>query len=201
MRFFRKLFKPLINRYKGYYGERQVKKELKPFIDFSYHKLINGIRLLGNDGKTFEIDHIDIRRNGIFCIETKNYIGRIYGNEKQEKWVQCLNNNEKNYFYNPLWQNNSHIKQLKKELNYGYEIYSVVVFVKNNAHKTRIENVVNFDELKQYLKGFNGGKKLYSKGEVKEIYNVLKQASDNDIISKKDHIKNVKKRKKKYNYK
>lgn len=196
MRFFRKIFKPLINKIKGIQGEKKVKKELNPLFDFSTHKLINGVRFICRNGYSIEIDHIDIRKNGIFCIETKNYSGKIYGSEQQENWVQCLNNNQKNYFYNPLKQNYSHINQLKKELDYKYEINSIIVFVQDNADKVEINNVVNLCDLKNYLKNFNNGKKIYSKKEIKKIYNILMMASDNEKISHRQHIKNIKKRNK-----
>ena len=51
-----------------------------------------------NDGqietldKTPNYDQYDIviNENGVFVIETKNYSGRIYGQENQHEWTQVL---------------------------------------------------------------------------------------------------------------
>ena len=67
----------LSNRIKGTIGELKVKKKLTPLLfGRVYHRLINNLLLLDENGKSHQIDHIEIRENGIFCIETKNYIKR-----------------------------------------------------------------------------------------------------------------------------
>ena len=43
-----------------------------------------------DNGKTSQIDHIVINSEGVFVIETKNYAGRIYGNDNQLEWTQVL---------------------------------------------------------------------------------------------------------------
>jgi hypothetical protein len=57
------------------------------------------------DGSTTEIDLIMIDETGIYVFESKNYSGWIFGDEKRKNWVQTLENRQKNYFYNPIWQN------------------------------------------------------------------------------------------------
>lgn len=75
----------LSNRIKGTVGELKVKKKLTPLLfGRVYHRLINNLLLLDENGKSHQIDHIEIRENGIFCIETKNYIGIITGQENSE---------------------------------------------------------------------------------------------------------------------
>lgn len=183
---------PSINNAKGKIGESKVNKKLNPLLFGKVeHRQINNLIIMDNMGKTHQIDHIEIRENGIFCIETKNYIGLIYGSENQEKWTQVLYNGEKNQFYNPLKQNNSHIYHLSMVLNRKYRLNSVVVFVQNNADKVHCANVVNLKDLKDYLKNFNDGTR-YTVREMDEIYNTLLEAN-NPQISNKVHIMNVKK--------
>ena len=183
---------PSINNAKGKIGEAKVDKKLNPLLFGKVeHRQINNLIIMDNMGKTHQIDHIEIRENGIFCIETKNYIGLIYGSENQEKWTQVLYNGEKNQFYNPLKQNNSHIYHLSMVLNRKYRLNSVVVFVQNNADKVHCSNVVNLKDLKDYLKNFNDGTR-YTVREMDEIYNTLLEAN-NPQISNKVHIMNVKK--------
>ena len=94
--------------------------------------------------------------NGIFCIETKNYIGWIFGSENQDKWTQTLYNGEKNQFLNPLKQNKSHIYHLSKVLGGKYKINSLVVMVQNNASKVEASNVINLNDLRMQIPLYRG---------------------------------------------
>lgn len=183
---------PAINNVKGKIGEAKVDSKLNPLIFGKVeHRQINNLVIIDDNGKTHQIDHIEIRTNGIFCIETKNYIGWIYGNENQEKWTQTLYTGEKNYFYNPLKQNRSHIYHLSKALNNKYRINSVVVMVNNNADKIECENVINLNYLKTYLKNFDNGIH-YTIEQMDEIYSELVKIN-NTQVTNKEHIENIKK--------
>ena len=71
----RKATKPLRAKRHGEQGERKVDSKLNPLIFGKVeHRLINNLILVDENGKSHQIDHIEIRENGIFCIETKNYI-------------------------------------------------------------------------------------------------------------------------------
>ncbi len=143
-----------------------------------------------DNGRSHQIDHIEIRHNGIFCIETKNYSGFIFGSENSQKWVQCLRNGKKNYFYNPVKQNKSHAFYIKKILGNNYNVHSIIVFTQNNADKINISNVINLCDLKNYLENFNSGSN-YSIEDINNIYNKL--ISANKDISKSEHIENINK--------
>lgn len=83
--------KPIRAKVHGAHGERKVDSKLNPLIfGIVEHRQINNLILVDDNGKSHQIDHIEIRENGIFCIETKNYIGWIFGSENQEKWTQTL---------------------------------------------------------------------------------------------------------------
>lgn len=183
---------PAINNAKGKIGEAKVDSKLNPLIFGKVeHRQINNLVIIDDNGKTHQIDHIEIRTNGIFCIETKNYTGWIFGNENQEKWTQTLYNGEKHHFYNPLKQNRSHIYHLSKVLNNKYRINSVVVMVNNNADKIECENVINLNYLNTYLKNFDNGIH-YTIEQMDEIYNELVKIN-NTQVTNKEHIENIKK--------
>jgi len=75
------------------------------------------------------IDLVVATRVGIIVFEVKDFSGWIYGKGNQTKWTQVLAyGNEKYRFYNPLMQNNTHIKQLRQKLKENVPFYSVVVF-------------------------------------------------------------------------
>lgn len=184
------VFKDEINNYKGRVGEAKVNKKLNPLlIGKVEHKQINNLILMDQNGKSHQIDHVEIRHNGIFCIETKNYIGWIFGDENQEQWTQTLYNGEKNRFVNPLKQNNAHIYHISQVLEKKYKINSVVVMVQNNAKNIKSDKVVNLNDLSSYLKKYNDGT-CYSSEEIEYIYNKLNSAHVN--ISNREHVKNIK---------
>lgn len=176
---------------RGNFGEFQVQHQLKKssFIDAEHH-LINNLVLLDKNNKTTEIDHIEIRHNGIFVIETKNYSGLIFGKEKEQYWTQVKYRYQRQ-FLNPLMQNNYHIHCLNKILKYRYKINSIVVFTQNNAPKSKIDNVLNLYQLRDYLDNFNDGT-YYQLQEMDEILQTLLKAGGN--LTKKDHLNNLKNR-------
>lgn len=185
----KEITKPCVNDFKGKVGEIKVDRKLNPLLFGRVeHKQINNLILTDENGKTHQIDHIEIRKNGIFCIETKNYIGWIFGSENQEKWTQCLYTGEKHQFINPLKQNRSHIYHMSNVLNKKYKINSLIVMVQNNADKVNLPNVINLDNLKSYLKNFNDGTN-YSNEEMEDIYTTLINA--NTVMKNKEHVNNI----------
>ena len=85
-------------------------------------------------GKTAQIDELIIADSGIYVIEMKNYKGWIFGNENNQYWTQVLYTgyrgvSTKYRLYNPIWQNQSHIKCIRKNLpGYNVPIHSIIVF-------------------------------------------------------------------------
>ena len=79
-------------------------------------------------GKYTEVDVILVHDRGLFVFESKNYSGIIKGSSKDTNWVQELGNS-KTEFYNPILQNNTHIKAIRRYLKrYSLPVYSIIVF-------------------------------------------------------------------------
>ena len=190
----RKLIKvatrPLRAKVHGAVGERKVNAKLNPLIFGKVdHRQINNLVLVDDNNKSHQIDHVEIRQNGIFCIETKNYIGWVFGDENSEKWTQTLYNGEKHQFLNPLKQNKSHCYHISKVIGSKYKVNSLVVMANNNANRIKCKNVINLSELKRYLKRFDNGVSL-SKEEMDLVYNMLLEAASD--MSNREHVKNIK---------
>lgn len=184
------ILKPTINNAKGSAGERKVSAKLNPLLFGKVeHKQINDLVLVDENGKSHQIDHIEIRHNGIFCIETKNYSGWIFGSEEQQMWTQTLYN-EKHQFPNPIKQNRSHIYHLNKALGGKYKINSIIVMVQNNADRINVPYVVNLNDLKGYLLNFNDGTS-YSTEEMDRIYQLIIHSSRSDV-TRREHVANIK---------
>ncbi|MBQ4137693.1 MAG: NERD domain-containing protein [Clostridia bacterium] len=110
-----------------------------------------------NSGKDryAEIDAIVVNRSGIFVIELKSHNGKIISGDTR-KWTQIYND-KRISFYNPIYQNETHIKVineiLKSEGQYRVPIYNVVTFSSNRVTFTQsYRNLVKLDELVRYIK-------------------------------------------------
>lgn len=191
IRVVKKLTKPEpIKDTSGKLGEKAVNKQLNPLIFGRVkHRQINNLIIKDENNFTHQIDHIEIRENGIFVIETKSLGGQIYGRENSRTWTQYFYNNEKYEFLNPLLQNKSHVYYVNQLLENKYKINSLVVFAQNNADKVNIHNVINLSELKGYLSNYDDGTRLLI-SDIDRIYNIL--ISNHANISNKEHVKNIK---------
>ena len=190
MGLFQKLKLKRQNKKIGRYGEKKVKKALSPLIfGRKKHYLINNLTLIDELKKSHQIDHIEIRKNGVFVIETKNIAGRVFGTPISDEWLQVLYKKTHNH-KNPLKQNESHIYHIRKIISNKYPIISVVVMVQNNSSDINSDNVIDLKNLRKFLRKYKAPKKI-TKKQMKQIYIKLIQSGDN--ISNRKHLKNIKK--------
>lgn len=186
----RKATRPIRAEINGKKGERMVDSALNPlFFGKVDHRSISNLILVDEKGKSHQIDHVEIRQNGIFCIETKNFTGWVFGDEYSQNWTQTLRNGEKHQFFNPIKQNQSHCYQINKVIGKKYPVNSVIVMANDNADKIKVENVVNLRDLKKYLSRFDNGVMLTTQ-EMNDIHDKLLSAGR--YISDKEHIENIK---------
>ena len=79
-------------------------------------KVLYNIYLPKRNGKPTGIDLVFIHETGIYVIESKNYSAWIYGNGDDQDWTQVFPNGKKYPFYNPIKQNETHIRALQHVL-------------------------------------------------------------------------------------
>ncbi|MBO7366098.1 MAG: NERD domain-containing protein [Bacteroidales bacterium] len=137
----------------GNYGEETVASILKKLPEDKY-KVLNNITIRTEVG-TSQIDHIVFSIYGIFVIETKDYLGYIYGSEETEYWTKSTKR-RKYRFYNPILQNYGHIRALRGRLGRQYSnvpIYSIVAFSGRGDLRITAKNshVVYFSDLKRTI--------------------------------------------------
>ncbi|WP_171378658.1 nuclease-related domain-containing protein [Enterococcus cecorum] len=113
---------------KGFWGEYRIFATLEKLA--KPHHIFTNLYIPRKDGTTTEIDLIYLSHYGIFVIESKNYNGWIFGNEKQKYWTQTFENKQKFRFFNPIWQNTTHINALKEVLpeELHQQLHSLIVF-------------------------------------------------------------------------
>lgn len=155
-----------------------------------------------NNGQKTEIDLIMLHTSGIYVIESKNFKGWIYGKEEDIKWCQVFNKKHKNFFYNPMRQNQNHIKNLIEAM--GTEpintkiIYSVIVFsddceLVNINWNERHTFVTQRKKLLEILKD-KLNQEIYQEKVLEELYYKLLPYCNASEEEKEKHIEYIKNR-------
>ena len=149
--------------------------------------------------KTSEIDLLMIHEKGIFVFESKNYSGWIFGNVSQLNWTQSLQNGEKHHFYNPIRQNQTHIKALSEYLNMPISSFtSYIVFSERCNLKSVPEDtdqviiVRRPDMLKKLRAHLRSSVNLYSPEEVLQLAQKLQPLANKSEAEKQQHIDDIK---------
>ena len=133
---------------RGDIGEQKVIALLEK--EKGYFKLINNLTLEGENGITHQIDHIFINENGIFVLESKSLYGEIIGNNTDTVWIKIVRGQKIN-IHNPILQNKSHVKIVKKLLGPKVDVISAVIFTLNNAPYFPNDNVINLNDLSMFV--------------------------------------------------
>lgn len=178
---------------KGELGEYKINFQIEGLP--SEYKYLADIMIKSKKGLT-QIDHVVVSPFGIFVIETKNYAGWIFGDQKDKYWTQTFYN-KKNRFYNPIRQNYGHVQALKELL----EEYKNVKFHPIIAFSRRCElrgiksdiPVIYDTEITNVILRRNK-EVLLSSLDVTNIYNKIKSANITDQNIRDEHIQQIKRR-------
>ena len=181
---------------KGMYGEYLTFRELEKIK--GNHRIITNVYLPCDNGKTTEIDLIYIHESGIYVIESKNYSGWIFGNENDRYWTQVFKNKRKEKFYNPIKQNDTHIKSLVKVCAIENQfVRSVIVFSKRctlkniTVHSDNV-SVIKRNDLVENIKSHIGKSSIkLSEDRINGLYYMLKNYSNVDDSVKEAHVENI----------
>lgn len=180
---------------KGLWGEFLIFIELEKIE--GYKRIVSNIYLDKGNDKT-EVDLIMVNRYGIYVFESKNYSGKIYGNDKNKNWVQYVRG-RKYKFYNPVSQNNIHINALLKTLDIADSelVHSYIVFGnKSDLRKISIARPhVTLLQTKDLLNDIAVKQENQSKNitvdEINQIYEKLRKYAFADEKTKEKHIANI----------
>ena len=172
------------------HGERLVKILIGQTVAGEQYVINNLILTNEEKTKSSQIDHVFINKYGIWCIETKDWGGMIFGKETDNTWTQVFKYGEEKYkHYNPIKQNETHIKYLNKALNYNKEIHNIIVFTNGDISNVQAENTYDVEMLYYRLWKCNRNIEL-TKEEMEIIYNKLIQIKATQI-SDEQHVINV----------
>lgn len=194
--FFEKLAFKLSNwNDNGAYGEYITGYAIDNVND--YHKLIKNV-YIPYKGKTSEVDIVLVTTKGIYVIENKNYSGWVFGNEHYKNWYQTFPNGEKYTFYNPIWQNRTHIRALSQFLNFEMSVFhSYIVFTGENfkgkiQHDSEDFTVATHENILRLLNNDILGKySIFSSNDVDNIAMKLYSCSNVNDYIKQQHINDI----------
>lgn len=148
-----------------------------------------------------QIDVVVATKVGLIVFEVKDYSGWIFGKGRQNQWTQVLNyGNQKYRFYNPVLQNESHIKVLQKQSKQfaNLPFYSVVVFYGNSELRdisfipdgTFVIKPYRLDDVLDII--LDNAEAEYT--DKREVMKILKSAVDNgnNTGTQAEHIEKIK---------
>lgn len=168
-----------------------------------HHRILSNLYLPNGKGTT-EVDIVMITLTGIYVIESKNYKGWIFGRETDKNWTQSFPKN-KFKFYNPVKQNEGHIRALHSTLRRNkihekdYPYVSYIVFGNDCELKSiNVDSakVINLRDLCREIKVDIASKdNLFAVSQVNKIYNFLNQyanASERTKLKHKQYVESFK---------
>ena len=168
------------------------------------HNLEGNFRVLKNlylplKGKTTEIDLLMLHEKGVFVFESKNYSGWIFGDSDQLKWTQSLPNGERNQFYNPIRQNQTHIRALAEYLEMPEAAFiSYIVFSERCSLKKVPEDTPEVvivrrpDMLKKLRSTLKRTEVQYSPEKIQNMTGKLEGLTHQSETVKEQHIEDLK---------
>ncbi len=185
----------------GKHGEKLTARELKWLKFFGRKgKILKNVYIPKPNGETSEIDILYITAKGIFVIESKNYSGWIFGDENSLNWTAMLPNKQKNKFYNPIKQNDTHMKYLAGFIEEEIPLFSIIAFSERcELKKVTIENsevkVIKRDRLYVTVKHiWDNSPDIVSEQDIENLYSKLEPLTKVDKATKALHIENINKK-------
>lgn len=178
----------------GWIGEFGLRKIYLRRLPEEY-VIINDLLLETADGRTHQIDHVIVSPYGIFVIETKAYMGKIYGGQYSQNWTEYLAGTGYE-FYNPIRQNYGHKKVLAELTNLPEKAFiPIVVFGRAAQLRIQIDNdeggeVIRTPELVATIEGYK--EELIIAKTQRKVIKLLEDNNIQDEEARKQHIENVK---------
>lgn len=189
---------------KGLLGEFYTYKYLKSLA--GYKRYLFNLYLPKNNGEYTELDVVLLHESGIYVFESKNYSGWIFGTESQQYWTQTLpvgrGGSQKNQFYNPILQNQGHLKWLQTFLDdqsltfYSYIVFSDRCILKNITLTSGNHYVINrYNLLSAVQQNIAKTGIQLSPDKIDNIFDKLYPLTQMDEAEKLAHIRNIQQKK------
>ena len=177
-------------------GEGAVAWRLR-WLPRDQYFIINDLMIEKRNGYTAQIDHVVVSPYGIFVIETKNISGHVYGSEDSKTWTRYWKGYKRGgfygednmSFYNPVLQNDAHIKALYEQLrNYHPKFVSIIAFSPQARLKVNVQRavVIYWTYIRRVITHYN--EQVMSIETAQEIYQYLLSINIEDKARRQEHV-------------
>lgn len=177
---------------KGIAGEKVV----SDYLSTRKHGLVINDIIIKNGDNYTQIDHVYITDKAIIVIETKNHSGKIYGDTSSKNW-SAVYGDKKYQMYNPLMQNNGHIKALRRSLgDDAVTMVPITVFTHPKCElDDGIKSVYNLYNFKDKIKSIESmGGRLDKKKYYKAIKRLDLSRSPYHRAKQERYVKSIKRK-------
>jgi len=201
----KKIFMP--PEYRGFIGEQRLANKINWNNICGYEgKLLRNLYIPRANGDLTEIDLLYITQKGLFIIESKNYTGYIFGNTHNAKWTATLYGGkdwlgrkkvEKYHFFNPIWQNDIHIKYLYEYLGKQFPTFSIISFSNHCELKNIPSNYSNVFICQQHSLSkiihqiWNTAPDCLTQEQINVLFEKLSPLTNQSRSTKHQHIENI----------
>ena len=177
----------------GTQGEEKVQEFLKKSLN-SDAFIFNNLLLEDYKGQSFQIDHLVVAPNGIWIIETKNWVGKIYGKNESEQWTQYLAEiGEYKKHYNPIKQNRRHLEKIRAVIGNTVPVFSLIVFPRADIENIDSKIVCNLAQMNRKINEDTGY--LMTKSEIEYYSNLILEKRYACQTTSEEHTQKLQKRK------
>lgn len=176
----------MFNVVRGWFGEKKTVVNMWVTLNSDTYQRYHDVYIPTFNG-TAQIDHLLISPFGVFIVETKNFKGWIFGDERAAQWTQSVYG-KKNRFQNPLRQTYRQKKALAAHFDIDESLINTVVYFSGDCKlKTELPANVLRSGLGRYIKSFKSI--VLSESELGELNTKLYQHSQNCTTTNRQHVK------------
>ena len=173
----------------GYNGEYKLFCKLRNCVSSNTRFLFN--LQIPYKGGCAEVDVVMINSYGVFVFASKNLYGWIFGDQSEDLWYETFFDGSKNFFYNPVLKNQTHVNEIKNIID-NKPCHSAVVFGENATlgDIDATADVLSIDYLPYYMKT-KCKYPILSDKDILKIYNKLNQYVKRGKKSKHQDIQDI----------
>lgn len=197
-----KRWKSRLNRKNGTLCEYQTYEKLRK-LEKEGFRFLFGVYVPKVNGGTTEVDIMAIGPKGVLVIENKDYSGQVVGLEWDKYWTQerpyaYHRNEDERRFYNPIMQNDGHIRHLRQFIGSRIAVNSLIAF--SDRCDLCVPKLSRKDvRVTQVNKALQKAKEMFAESEthlsaeqVDALYQQMRGYTKVTRATKKQHIKDCK---------
>ena len=139
-----------------------------------------------------QLDHIIVSPYGIFVIETKNHKGMIFGDMNGKVWTETFLSTH-HTFYNPVLQNEQHLRYLSKYMGIGRQyMVGLIVFTNPQADLSHVNCpfCLTVPQLQQAIESYD--RAIWDEEQKLAVIKRIEKINSSSYTLSKEHVTFVK---------